>query len=85
MGRPFDFVSPWYTWWGGLYTKQKDGSYGIPGHNYPGYGYYCSELTWASWKHAYIDLDTDNGPVWPGELARNSRVDIYYQHGSTPD
>lgn len=80
VGRPFDFVSPWYE---GQNTKQKD----YPSNdNFEyngvekdlGKGYYCSELTWAAWRHGGKYLDNfENNRVTPRELLWHSDVDVY--------
>ena len=43
-----------------------------------GFGYYCSEIVWASWKHAAnIDLDPTGGRVSPADIYYSPRVEIY--------
>ncbi|HHF56608.1 MAG TPA: hypothetical protein ENL42_06850 [Thermoplasmatales archaeon] len=88
INRPFDYVSPWYQIWGGIYSKQQDypsnDKFFWNGTQYDlGKGYYCSELTWAAWKWAGINLDKDGYAVWPGELARNIHVKIYATYDLT--
>lgn len=80
VGRPFDFVSPWYE---GQNTKQLDtGSKEFFEYNNVlqdlGNGYYCSELTWAAWRHAGKYLDNfETNRVTPRELLWHSDVDDY--------
>ncbi len=70
--RPFDYKSPWIR-----HTKQMD-TWNDPQQvkswmtKKLAYGYYCSELVWAAWKHAIKkNLDPNGGTVWPADLERS--------------
>jgi uncharacterized protein YycO len=68
IGEPYDMWSILRL------TKQLD-----PPPSHPGFGFYCTELIWASYFQAGLDLDSNHvGMVNPMEIYMNRRVNIVY-------
>lgn len=68
VNKPYDIWSIWRL------TKQLD-----PPQDHPGYGYYCTELVWASYFSQGIDLDINHfGMINPMEIYMNNKLSLIY-------
>ncbi|MEA2054767.1 MAG: hypothetical protein U9O96_06670 [Candidatus Thermoplasmatota archaeon] len=70
--RPFDYISFWSE-----YTKQVDNP---NDPNSLGFGYYCSELTWAAYKSKDFNLDPNGNEVRPQDIYDSDITEEYRRY-----